>query len=247
MFAQLIILGIDIRPGDIISRLPGVPVASGADVDPKYPHSRTLTMADGSLYFCDPQQEYTVSRPKEPVTFPGMPSILVLGPCADEDERRDLRMSAFDVADQLGFPVTIATSLDVDVRQFAAVVLDQHYLNDTTAAVLWVEAMEAGVPVVTPADPRDSLRCDACRKAYLYGVVRSEFECSGQTLSESLCATCDDRTPGCGWCLTSGEETEPVSDGGDGWVPLCGPCTKVQKARIRRQGGRRTARKVLAA
>ncbi len=291
MVSQLTILGIDIRPGDIISRLPGVPVVSGADVDPKYPHSRTLTMADGSIYFCDPQQEYSVTRPTVPgadnltpaqldgiacvicaeETGPTVPvgmvdgcqifahrrcmepspksptsRILVLGPCADEDERRDLRMSAFDVTDQLGFPAVIATSLDIDVRAFAAVVLDQDYLSDVTAAVLWAEAAEAGVPIIIPASPRDLPRCDACGEAKYFGVVREEFEHDGRTLAESLCADCDDRTPGCSWCLTSGEPTEPVSDGADVWMPLCAPCAKVQKTRIRRQGGRRSARKVCA-
>ncbi|GLV73454.1 hypothetical protein ACH4VS_05100 [Streptomyces hygroscopicus] len=184
----------------------------------------------------------------EPTPQPSLtPSVLVLGPCADEDERRDLRMSAFDVADQLGLSVTVATSLAVDVRDFAAVVVDQGYLSDVTATVLYMEALEAGVPVIAPAGPQDLPRCDACGKARQYGVARSEFEHYGRTLSESLCGDCDDRTPGCSWCLTSGEETEPVSDGGDGWMPLCAPCAKVQKARIRRQGGRRSARKVLVA
>ncbi|MFE9828483.1 hypothetical protein ACFYPK_07435 [Streptomyces halstedii] len=65
-YAFVTVPGLDIIPGDILKRLPGVQVVSKEPVDPRYPHSQTMHMADGSLYLIDPAQEYIVVREVEP-------------------------------------------------------------------------------------------------------------------------------------------------------------------------------------
>lgn len=162
--------------------------------------------------------------------------ILVVGPVADDDERADLAMFAKDVSAELGCSATVADSLDFDVREFAAVVVDQDYLSSVTASVLWIEAVEAGVPVIEPQAPALAARCDACSQLQTITTVR---DTSGG-ITEVLCATCDGRASGCcSWCLEEGPTT-PIHDGAGTWAPLCKWCAKECKRRARRRaGGRR--------
>ncbi|MFJ2201508.1 hypothetical protein [Streptomyces violaceusniger] len=177
--------------------------------------------------------------------IPTFAPILVLGEVGDEDARGELTTLANDVTAELGKPTTIATSLDYGVRDFGAVVTFPGFLEDVTATVLWVEALEAGVPVIAPEIRREWLRCNACHKVRLFGNVRTEWDENGWILDETLCAPCDYRTPGCMHCLTADVPTVPVADGEGGWRPYCSPCATAHTRRARRP--RRTARKALVA
>lgn len=108
-------------------------------------------------------------------------------------------------------------------------------MSSLTAAVLWVEALEAGVLVIELQAPDMAARCDACSQLQTIMTVR---DTSGG-LTETLCATCDGRAPGCcSWCLEEGPTT-PVHDGAGTWTPLCKWCAKECKRRARRQAGKR--------
>ncbi|MFF9350530.1 hypothetical protein [Streptomyces sp. NPDC014734] len=238
MYAQpthtfITIPGADIVSGDVLKRLPGVPVVGADPVDPEFPHSRTLHMADGSLYFIDPAQGYVVAREmNEP--FRAAPlhanTLLVTGPCSTPTEVADLTAHAFDVTDQLGVNTIVATSTSHLVSDYAGVVVSGPSLTagakgrqmDIVAAVLEGEAIAHRVPVIVPQAVTEAAPCDACGQRQTIATVRSHYE-------EVFCADCRGDAPGCSWCLED-DETEPVYTG-TGFAPMCAPCANVEKAR----------------
>ncbi|MCX5498993.1 hypothetical protein OG887_06245 [Streptomyces sp. NBC_00053] len=154
-------------------------------------------------------------------------TILVVGPVSTEIQRDDLTAFAFDVTNQLGHPAIIATSTDVDVRDFAAVVVYGPALSSSlavvdTAMVLEAEAVLHDVPVIVPQPLSCAAACDACEQYQTLVTVRSAH-------GEPFCATCWGNTPGCYQCLATNEPTEPVFVDG-GWVPQCKGCARITRA-----------------
>ncbi|MET8418202.1 hypothetical protein ACWD7C_30100 [Streptomyces sp. NPDC005134] len=224
--ATITVLGSEIIPGDVLKRLPGVPVASAADVDPQFPHSRTLRMADGSWYFCDPQQMYVVAR-ELPDETPAS-RVLVVGPCQTPAEVADLTAYAFDVTDQLGYASVVATSTDHLVTNFAGVVVYGPSLTegatgriDLVSCVLEAEAIAHKLPVITPQSARDAASCDACGQFQTIATVRDAH-------GEVFCVDCTGDALGCAHCLED-EPTEPVYVDG-GWAPQCEGCARITKS-----------------
>ncbi|MEU6703045.1 hypothetical protein [Streptomyces wuyuanensis] len=187
MFAQLTILGTDIVPGDILKRLPGVPVVSKADVDPRYPHSQTLAMADGSLYFIDPEQMYDVVR-EAPKPSAG---VLVVGDTTTPDGLAIVTALAHEVADRMQLPAVVAMGRDYDVRDFEAVVYDElSYLESVDSAVLWAEALEEDMSVMSS---RELEAFDVAASCTWCGADDEDSEpvlVAGTWLPADLCTPC---------------------------------------------------------
>ncbi|BDH67018.1 hypothetical protein [Streptomyces sp. PLM4] len=160
------ITGADIIPGDVLKRLPGVPVVSAEPVDPRHPHSQTLHMADGSLYFIDPQQTYVVARDAAPAP---LLAVLVTGPCDTADDLDALQAAAYGVALTTGRTAVAATHTAFDVSQFAALYVAGPLVWDDadsglTSTLLQGEAFMIGAPVEpVPAEPADGpTLCNHC-------------------------------------------------------------------------------------
>ncbi|MFJ2703003.1 hypothetical protein ACIO3R_07360 [Streptomyces sp. NPDC087428] len=152
-------------------------------------------------------------------------TILVVGSVATSDERDDLTAVAFDVCDELGLPTVIATSSDVDVRKFAAVVVIGPPLADPsstigTAMIMEAEAALYDVPVIVQQPYADAAPCDSCQQLQTVATVRNEH-------GEVFCQDCLGNCSGCVQCYAD-ETTEPVFVDG-GWVPLCAGCAPIMK------------------
>ncbi|MFI2029118.1 hypothetical protein [Streptomyces buecherae] len=200
--------GADIRPADVISRLPGVPVLDADDIDPAYPHSRTLHMADGSLYFCDPTQTYKVARRVEvrPVALVPPPvRVLVAGACQTEAERGDTRAYGFDVADQTWTPATVALHRGYDVRQFDALYLADGALSDPVASSYLTRALACGVPVYAHQDTAQNAVCEGCGQPQSVRTVRDDW-------GRVACAWCRGVDAECSWCAEPVDNPAPVFD-----------------------------------
>ncbi|MEU2492600.1 hypothetical protein [Streptomyces sp. NPDC007883] len=187
MFAQIAIPGSDIAPGDILKRLPGVRVVSKADVNPRFPHSQTLTMADGSLYFIDPEQVYDVVR-----ETPNAPArVLVVGNTTHPDGLASITALAHDVADRLQLPAVVAMGRDYDVRSFEAVVYDEaSHLESVDSAVLWAEALEEDMCVMSS---RELEAFDVAASCTWCGADDDDAEpilVAGTWLPADLCGPC---------------------------------------------------------
>ncbi|MFH9712579.1 hypothetical protein ACH4MW_28175 [Streptomyces luteogriseus] len=143
MFAQLTVLGSEILPGDVLKRYPSSPVAVAEDVDPSYPNSRTLRMANGAWYFCSPVQEYVVLREVDEPANAGV--VLVVGNTSSPVALADLTAFACDVADRLRFPTVVATGRDYCPEDFEAVVLADGWSETFESAALGCEATLADV------------------------------------------------------------------------------------------------------
>ena len=192
MFAQLTVPGSEILPGDVLKRYPSSPVAMAEDVDPSYPNSRTLRMANGTWYFCSPVQEYVVLREVDE-RAPAYGPVLALGPIDTPDQIDSLRGHAFDVADQMGVPATYATHVDYTVTDYVAVYLTGTVteLRDAPTLVLLGEALAAGMEVHEPQAPQDAAVC-VCGQAQTVRTVVDER-------GDVWCAECRGET-GCAWC-----------------------------------------------
>ncbi|MEU5765037.1 hypothetical protein ABZ782_03825 [Streptomyces asoensis] len=144
---------------------------------------------------------------------------LLVGPCATPADVDDLRAYGFDVCDQMGLSVVVATSDDVDVRDFSAV-----YVYEPTgrvapvAALLEGEAYLHGVPVVRQQSVFQAAACDACAQVQTIATVRNEY-------GEVFCVDCRGLAAGCAHC---GDDTvtRPVDVDG-AWAPICRPCVEV--------------------
>ncbi|MEW2488789.1 hypothetical protein [Streptomyces sp. NPDC048411] len=217
-YTTITVPGIEIIPGDILKRLPGVPVASVADVDPAFPHSRTLRMAGGGWYFCDPTQMYVVVRNVADET-PTANSVLVLGPTASEGDVSDLRAYAYSVADELGVPATFATHNDYRVTDFSAVYVRcaATEFHDTVGLVLVAEALAAGMPVHEPQSPQNAAPCVCGQVQTIRTVVGDD--------GDVWCAECRGETGGCSHCGESMEydDAENVEEGHT-WWPVHASC-----------------------
>ncbi|MFI6897591.1 hypothetical protein ACIBM4_26105 [Streptomyces sp. NPDC050256] len=158
----------------------------------------------------------------------GMPTVLVIGPVTSDDERADLTSLASDVTDQLGFPTIIGTTADVDVRNFAAVVVCGPALHDAesviaTPMILEAQAYADDVPVLHKMPYADSAPCDGCGMPLTIAAARDER-------GELFCMACTDDTLGCVQCGDDDRDTEPVFVKG-AWLPLCsGGCASIAKA-----------------
>lgn len=153
-------------------------------------------------------------------------AIIVIGPVGTDAERDCLTASAFDVCDQLGRPTVVATSDDIDVRDFAAVVICGPALSDPlsvvgTAMVLEAEAALYDMPVIVAQPFSRAALCEACGQLQTIATVRNAH-------GEVFCADCRGEALGCSQCFAD-ESTEPVYVDG-GWVPMCKGCAGIAKA-----------------
>ncbi|MFJ7254591.1 hypothetical protein ACIQWV_18915 [Streptomyces sp. NPDC098085] len=153
-------------------------------------------------------------------------TILVTGPVATSAERDDLTAFAFGVCAQLGHAAVTATSTDIDVRDYAAVVVYGPSLSSPlavvgTAMVLEAEAVLHDVPVIVPQHPSLAAPCDACGKYLTISTVRSKF-------GEPFCAGCWGDTPGCWHCFVTDGPTMPVYVNGR-WEPQCLGCARITR------------------
>ncbi|MER8089457.1 hypothetical protein ACFVZR_35565 [Streptomyces sp. NPDC058316] len=152
-------------------------------------------------------------------------TVLVVGPIATEVLRDDLTAFAFDVCAQLGHAAVTATSTDIDVRNYAAVVVYGPSLSSPlsvvgTAMVLEAEAVLYDVPVIVAQPLSHAAPCDACGQLQTIATVRTEHGV--------FRASCSGDAPGCIQCFTD-EPTAPVYVDG-GWVPMCSGCADIMKA-----------------
>ncbi|MEV7254018.1 hypothetical protein [Streptomyces cyaneofuscatus] len=137
----------------------------------------------------------------------------------------DLTALAFDVCDQYGVSVAVATD-DTDVSRYAALVVEGPSLADPASKVGTAVIMEAlaelhGVPVIFPQSLREFDSCEGCNQAQTIRTVRD-----GEGVV--FCRDCFGQTSGCAQCFAD-EPTEPVYVDGV-WVPFCGGCAKITKA-----------------
>ncbi|MET7756799.1 hypothetical protein ABZT27_19170 [Streptomyces sp. NPDC005389] len=80
-------------------------------------------------------------------------AILVVGNTATPDGLTTVTALAYDVASRMQMPCVVAMDRKYDVRAFDTVVYDEtSYLDSVDSAVLWVEASEADMPVLTLDD-----------------------------------------------------------------------------------------------
>ncbi|WP_328536423.1 hypothetical protein [Streptomyces sp. NBC_00344] len=149
-------------------------------------------------------------------------SVLLVGPVATDVERDDLRSLGFDLCDQLGCAVTIATHDALSVLDFAAVCVAGPTLDDANlpnmdpvALTLSAEAVAYGVPTFAPQGVCLTACCEACGQVQTIATVRNER-------GEVFCADCRGEAAGCAWCFEDCI-TEPADVDGT-WQPLCGPC-----------------------
>ncbi len=155
------------------------------------------------------------------LTAPVLPAVLVVGPVSTADQRSDINAFAWDVSDQLGREAVIATSTDFDVTAYEAIVVCDDPMTDWTSTVLYVEAIGTGCRVVEQQHPRDSRRCDACRKYLTVDAAGAR-----NTDGEHVCGSCSDENR-CNWCGENDDLTPYVSS--SGWIPFCRPCARAAR------------------
>lgn len=122
-------------------------------------------------------------------------SVLLVGPVATDVERDDLRSLGFDLCDQLGCAVTIATHDALSVLDFAAVCVAGPTLDDANlpnmdpvALTLSAEAVAYGVPTFAPQGVCLTACCEACGQVQTIATVRNER-------GEVFCADCRGKRP----------------------------------------------------
>ncbi|MEV7370366.1 hypothetical protein AB0O51_05710 [Streptomyces sp. NPDC090301] len=127
-------------------------------------HTLTLAQRDGvACVACNGDRGYMV-----PVgTLDGIPmfehpscaaggpqeAILVVGDTTTPDGLASVTALAYDVASRMQMPTVVAMGRQYDVRAFDTVVYDEtSYLDSIDSTVLWAEASEADMPVLTLDD-----------------------------------------------------------------------------------------------
>ncbi|MFI2258790.1 hypothetical protein [Streptomyces tubercidicus] len=133
----------------------------------------------------------------------------VVGPTSTDEERAELTSMGAFICEQFGIPVTVATDDQLDVRAFDMVFTVGDVWSDETPAVLYAEALAAGVRTHDTEAP--DVPCASCGEGVVGGRVGDE------------CSAC---APGvdCAWCL-EGVDEEPKAYFERGtWYPLCGGC-----------------------
>ncbi|MFI1436330.1 hypothetical protein [Streptomyces lydicus] len=146
--------------------------------------------------------------------IPAATKFLLVGPVDTADERDDLTALGFDLAEELLMPVTVATSMEGhDVKEFEAVLICGDVTKSVTAAVLWVEALEAGVPVWDIGDRLNP--CDGCGKHQYTGTPDED--------DGVMCALCVGGGFDCAWCGEDDDRPEPYFEAGT-WFVFCPPC-----------------------
>ncbi|MFJ4845124.1 hypothetical protein [Streptomyces sp. NPDC088733] len=177
-------------------------VICGADyLRVRTPHVPVGRSETGSQIFacvpCIPAQPTEDAAPK---------SILLVGKVENPDDLADLTALAWDVAAKMQARVTVASSIDHDVRSFDLVLRDRDFLDSVPALILATEAMTAGVPLGRASD----------------------LDSAPYTTWCSWCMTEDDED--------EDERAEPQLVAGTWTAPACFSCDTSVIAQERRQG-----------
>ncbi|MEU8678166.1 hypothetical protein [Streptomyces sp. NPDC048560] len=174
------------------------------------------------MYVVGMGRKYIVTRDVQ--NAPAEKSVLLVGAVETEDEVDELTAAGYDVAEQLHYPVAIATHDGFNVRDFGAVVVYAPSMDSSTgtgtALILQAEAHAHGVPVITTQSATDCAPCGTCRQ---YQTVSTARDASGAV----VCVACFGDAPGCA-CGMDGV-TEPVFLNG-AWDVQCRRCTTITKA-----------------
>ncbi|MFG2769780.1 hypothetical protein [Streptomyces sp. NPDC048350] len=81
------------------------------------------------------------------------PRVLVVGDVTHPDGLATVTALAHEVADRMQLPAVIAQGREYDVTQFEGVVYDElSVLDSVDSVVLWIEALEADMPVMAMSD-----------------------------------------------------------------------------------------------
>ncbi|MFF8898106.1 hypothetical protein ACF082_11565 [Streptomyces lydicus] len=145
---------------------------------------------------------------------------LLVGPVDTAEERDDLTALGFDLAEELLMPVTVAMSMEGhDVTEFEAVIVYGDVTKAVTAAVLWAEALEAGIPVWDIGDHLSP--CAGCGKHQYTGAPDED--------GDVMCALCNGGGFDCAWCGEDDDRPEPFFVAGT-WYVLCPPCLEGHRA-----------------
>ncbi|WP_329177122.1 hypothetical protein OG754_26740 [Streptomyces decoyicus] len=173
---------------------------------------------DGCQIFAHPlcvamdDEAATSVPPVAPI--PAVTKFLLVGPVDTAAERDDLTALGFDLAEELLMPVTVATSMHGhDVTEFEAVLIYGDVTKAVTAAVIWAEALEAGVPTYD-VDDRLNL-CAVCNRNQHLGTPDED--------GDVVCVLCEGGGFNCAWCSEDDDRPEPYYEAGT-WFVFCPPC-----------------------
>ncbi|WP_406391614.1 hypothetical protein OG806_09780 [Streptomyces sp. NBC_00882] len=144
--------------------------------------------------------------------------VLVVGPVATPADVKALRALAYNVAHELGRPVTWATDADHTITDYAAVYLgDVASLSDAPTLVLVAEALVAGMLVYDALTADEVTECPC-------GLVSRHTRPHVDESGEVFCAECSGES-GCAWCgeWNDTEDLEIVESGST-FYPLHAGC-----------------------
>lgn len=145
---------------------------------------------------------------------PAVTKFLLVGPVGTAEERDDLTALGFDLAEELLMSVTVATSMHGhDVTEFEAVLICGDVTKSVPAAVLWAEALEAGIPTWDISDRITP--CAVCNKHQYLGAPDED--------DDVVCALCVGGGFDCAWCGEDDDRPEPYFEAGT-WFVFCPPC-----------------------
>ncbi|MEV7378343.1 hypothetical protein [Streptomyces lydicus] len=178
---------------------------------------------DGCQIFAHPMcmaMDEAEAGPRPVALITPAAKFLLVGPVSTAEERDDLTALGFDLAEELLMPVTVATSMEGhDVTEFEAIIVYGDVAKSVTAAVLWVEALEAGIPVWDIADRLNP--CAGCRAHQYTGTPHED--------GDVVCALCLGGGFDCAWCGEDDDRPEPFFVDGT-WHVLCPPCLEGHRA-----------------